>query len=235
MSDYTRPESAAFAAKAGSSSQEAALAWFAYCFTPSCPSAREELASHLDLLLQQRLPDGYYATSLQGMEGDIRQKAHLLLIGRYLAGNAELLEATASGDLAEVANQLCKSVGGAVRAERDSLRKKLDRESEHIEQGSDPDSIPDLQNTHPANRRALWELPFEQQQLLVFAALEKAVIQNLVSGRSAGLAREMVSEGKSQSDVARCRGITRQSVHEALGPVREVIAELIEREEFPLS
>jgi hypothetical protein len=235
MSHYTRPKSAAFATKAGSSSQEAALAWFAYCFTPRCPSAREELASHLDLLLQQRLPDGYHATPLQGMEGDIRQKAHLLLIGRYLAGNAKLLEATASGDLAEVANQLCKSVGGAVRAECDSLRKKLDRESEHIEEGSDPDSIPDLQNTHPANRRALWELPFEQQRLLVFAVLEKAVVQELVSSRSAGLARELVEDGKSQSDLARSCGVSRQSVHEALGPVREILAKLIESEEFPLS
>jgi hypothetical protein len=169
------------------------------------------------------------------MEGDIRQKAHLLLIGRYLAGNAELLKATAAGDLDEAASQLCKSVGGAVRAECASQRRILNRESEHIEQGSDPDLIADQQNTHPAIRRALWELPFEQQQLLVFAVLEKAVIQDILSSRSAGLAREMVGEGKSQSDVARSRGITRQSVHEALGPVREVIAELIEREEFPLS
>lgn len=234
MSHHTRPKSAAFAAKAGSSSQEAALAWFAYCFTPSCPSAREELANHLDRLLQQRLPDDC-AAPLQGMEGDIRQKAHLRLIGKYLAGNAQLLEATASGDLAEVANQLRKSVSGAVRTECNSLRRKLNRDLTHIEEGTDPDTVLAPRTMHPANRTALWELPFEQQQLLVFVALEKAVTQDLVSSRSAGLAREMVEDGKSQSDVARSRGITRQSVHEALGPVREVIAELIESEEFPLS
>lgn len=235
MSHHTRPKSAAFAAKAGSSSQEAALAWFAYCFAPGMPSAREELANHLDRLLQERLPDGCYAAPLQGMEGDIRQKAHLLLIGRYLAGNAELLQATVAGDLDEVAKELFKSAAGAVRAERDSLRRKLNRELEHIKEVSDLESIPDLRNTHPANCRALWELPFEQQQLLVFAALEKAVTQHLVTSRSAGLAREMVEDGKSQSDVARSRGVSRQSVHEALGPVREILAKLIEAEEFPLT
>jgi hypothetical protein len=169
------------------------------------------------------------------MEGDIRQKAHLLLIGRYLAGNAELLQATAAGDLNEVAKELFKSAAGAARAERDSLRKKLDRESRRIKEGLDLDSIPDLQNAHPANRMALWELPFEQQQLLVFAALEKAVTQELVSSRSAGLALAMIDEGKSQSDLARSRGISRQSVHESLAPVREVISKLIEAEEFPLT
>jgi hypothetical protein len=88
---------------------------------------------------------------------------------------------------------------------------------------------------HPANRGTLWELPFEQQQLLVFTALEGAVTRGLVSGRSASLARELMSEGKSQSDLARSHGITRQSVHVALAPVRAAISKLIDAEEFPLT
>jgi hypothetical protein len=171
----------------------------------------------------------------RGRENGFDERLNPLLIGRYLAGNAELLEATASGDLAEVANQLRKSVSGAVRTECDSLRRNLNRDLTHIEEGTDPDTVLAPRTMHPANRTALWEMPFEQQQLLVFVALEKAVTQHLVSSRSAGLAREMVEDGKSQSDLARSRGVSRQSVHEALGPVREILAKLIEGEEFPLS
>lgn len=235
MSHHTRPKSAAFSAKAGSSSQEAACSWFGYCFAPRCRSAREELAIHLDRLLQERLPDGCCVPPLQGHEADLRQKANLLLIGRYLAGNTKLLEATAAGDLAEVANQIRRSVGGAISAEHNSLQKKLYHDLSHIKEDADPDTVLAARTIHPANRRTLWELPFEQQQILVFAALEKAVTQHLVTNRSAGLAREMVEDGKSQSDLARSRGISRQSVHEALGPVREILAQLIENEEFPLS
>ena len=212
MKHHNKTEPAAFPEKAGYQPTEIARAWLAYCSRPKCPKAREDFAERLDELLKSQLPDGRCAGALKGLEGDIRQEAYLLLVGRYLAGNPGLLAATFAADAAEAENQLRKSAAAAIRSAARSMAKALARERQRTECGADPDAIAEAGTMHPANRASLWELPFDQQRLLVFAALESAVTSKLLGRRGAGMLREMVEKGMSQGELARARGISRQSV-----------------------
>lgn len=234
MKHHNKPEPAAFPEKAGYQPTEIARAWLAYCSRPKCQKARKDFAERLDELLKSRLPDGRCTGAIKGLEGDIRQEAYLLLVGRYLAGNPTLLAATFAADAAEADNQLRKSAAAAIRSAAQSMAKALVRERQLIECGADPDAIAEVGTMHPANRTSLWELPFEQQRLLVFAALESAVTAKLLGRRGAGMLREMVEKGMTQSELARARGISRQSVQETLALVRKLIASLVEAREMPL-
>ena len=236
MCHHIQTKSAAPSTEAGYSSRtKLACTWLVYCSEPSCPKALHDFAVCLDEALKLRLPDGCCTGIIKEREADIRQEVYMLLVARYFSGNPELLAATAAADIAEIGNQLCKSINGAIRAVSRCLRKSLIREQESIRYVADPDAILVPRNVHPANRKTLWELPFEQQMMLVFVALEGAVTKKLFSTRGASMAREMLERGMSQSALARSRGISRQSVHETIAPVRGILSALIEEKEFPLT
>jgi len=210
-----------------------ALAWLNYCDHQESQEAAEHLAFHLDRHFKERLPDRRCTGVLVGREEEIRQEAYLLLVGRYLAGNRELIEATEARDHAEIANQILKSLAGSITAISRTLTKHTIRYRQ-LHSG-DPDHCPEATCVHPACRTGLWELPFELQREIVFAALRHAIQQKLLAARGANIAMTMVDEGLTQSDVAASLGISRQAVHQHLLPVRNYLRGRIDEQEFPLS
>jgi len=236
MLNNNNTKSAAFTNKAGYSLKTSGLAetWLDYCANLDCRQSSDHLAVHLDKLFKSRLPIGHYDGILMGCEEDVRQEACLLAISKYLAGNPELMAATAGRCLQEIDRQIRKSVNGSIKTVFRALLKSLARHQAHHEYGSDPDTIPHANCDHPARRKILWELPFELQRTIVVAALRSAVADNLLSARSADVVIEMVNEGFSQSMMAKKLGVTRQTINERIAPVRKLIAALVEAQEFPI-
>ncbi len=237
MLNNNNTKSAAYTNKAGYSQTISDLAetWLDYCANPDCCQARDHLAVNLDKLFQSRIPIGHYNGILMGCEEDVRQEACLLAASNYLAGNRELMAATAGRCLAEIDNQIRKSVNGSIKAAFQTLLKSLARHHALHQYEADPDAVQQASCEHPARRKILWELPFELQRTIVFAALRNAVAENLLSARSADVVIEMVENGLSQSAMAKKLGVTRQTMNERIAPVRKVIATLVEAQEFPLT
>ena len=208
-----------------------ASAWLSYCRDPKCREACGHLAVQLNGLLKIRVPDGLYQGVLKGLEDEVRQEAYLLLVGKYLAGNPELIAATAAGSRKEIANQIMKSICGSIRSVRQTMKKQRWRRMDIYACGEDIDAIPRV--WHPAQRSSLWDLPFELQREMVFASLQNAIEEKLLKARSARIAMTMVDEGLTQSDIAKSLGISRPAVHQMLAPVRDYLRSDIEKREFP--
>ena len=207
-----------------------AKAWISYCNSPE--SAEGELALHLDALLRKRLPAGHYKGVIKGQEDEVRQEAYLLLVQRYLAGNAALFAATARGDEGEIANQIDKSLRGSLKSVARTLKKGARRRLKTHDYDADVDAL--CGADHPANRRNFWALPFEAQRALVFSVLRRAAEQNRLPRRSVEIASDMLGREMSQSWLAKSRGISRQAVHQHVARVRDLLKREIRRTEFPM-
>jgi len=233
---FNNTKSAAFTKRAGYSKQQSDLAgaWLGYCAEPDCRQAQDHLAVRMDEVIRSRLPNGHYDGILSGCEEDVRQEACLLAMGNYLAGNPELMAATAGRCLEEIDRQIRKSVNGSIKTAFRSALKSLARHHALHEYGTGSDTLLQATCDHPAQRKILWELPFELQRTIVFAALRNAVADNLLSAHSADVVVEMVDKGLSQSAMAKTLGVTRQTMNERIAPVRKLIANLVEAQEFPL-
>ena len=210
-----------------------ASAWLSYCRDPECREVCGHFAIKLDALLKSRVPDGLYQGILKGLEDEVRQEAYLLLVGKYLAGNSDLIAATAAGSRKEITNQITKSLCGSIRSVRQTMKRLRWRYLELHPCGVDLDTCPQVICEHPAQRTSLWVLPFELQRQMVFASLQNAIQEKLLVARSARIAMTMVDEGLTQSDIAKSLGISRPAVHQMLAPVRDYLKRDIETREFP--
>ena len=232
-------QSAVFQKKAGYSpnitKRNLTSAWLKYARNPACPAATDHLAICLDALLKFRLPRGRYTGILKGHEDEVRQDAYLLLIQKYLAGNPELMAATAAGDSQLIAAEIERSLGSSIRSVSKSLKKQMLRHQEIHTYGVDLDSYETNSCLHPAYREKLWQLPFDLQRKLVFAALRHAVRENLLQPGNAQAAKDMLGKGLTKSQLAKSLGISRQAVHQRLASVSEFLKKHIETQEFPLA
>lgn len=223
MKDYRSPESP--------KNPGLAKAWIAFCTSPE--AAQSELACHLDALLKAGMPDGRCQGPMSGQEDEIRQEAYLLLVQRYLAGNAALFDATEALDEQEIAEQIQRSARASLRVTKRSITKAVLRRAKMHDHEVDIDAV--CGADHPANRASLWALPFEVQRELVFSILRRAAEENLLPTRSLSVARDMLELELSQTRVAKNHGISRQSVHQHVERVREVLKRAMARTEFPLT
>jgi len=206
-------------------------AWIAFC--SSADAAEDELARHLDVLLKSRLPDGCCKGLIAGREDDIRQEAYLLLVQRYLAGNPALLNATEALDENEIAEQIEKSARASVTAVKRSMKKAALKCAKAHDDDADVESV--CGADHPANRGNLWALPCELQRALVFSILRRVAKENLLTLRAVSFATDMLELDLTQSLVAKARGVSRQSAHQHLSRVREVLRTEIVHAEFPMT
>jgi hypothetical protein len=153
----------------------------------------------------------------------------------YLAGNTDLVVATALGDQWAITEEIQKSLGGSIRAVSKTLKKQLLYHQKMHVYGEDLDTHANNSCVHPACHKNIWELPFDLQRQIVFASLRIAIRDNLILARSARLALEMLEKGLSQSQIARSRGVSRQAVHAVMAPVRQHLAMIVATQEFPLA
>jgi len=208
------------------------MAWIAFRSDPQEPMAREHLATELDLLIRTRLPNGRFGELLQGHEADMRQEAHVLIL-RFLSGNRELSLPTEDENLVEIENQIQRSVSGCCRAVFFNFRKRALRYRAFHNCGVDVDAVEHPVCMHPANRTRLWELPIALQRKIIIQIMGEAVRDHLLCPQNAAIASDMVMAEKSQSEIAKSRGISRQAVHARLTKIRSLLGPLLETTEFP--
>ena len=235
----TNPHSkpAAFPEKAGNSPESSipdiASAWLSYCGDPDSQANRDHMAHNLDQIFKSRLPNERYDGIMKGREADVRQEAYLLLVSNYLPGNEGLFAATQAGNITEISNQIEKSLNGSIRSTYQTLRKSILRHLQFHAYGDDPDATAQGACQHPAHRTTMWDLPYETQRELVFAALHVAVREKHLKPHHAAVATAMVDREMSQQQLATEMGVTRQTIHQRLQPVREFLQAHIETLEFP--
>jgi DNA-directed RNA polymerase specialized sigma24 family protein len=205
-------------------------AWISFC---ASPDNQDELARQLDALLKSRLPDGRCQEPIAGQEDEIRQEAYLLLVQRYLSGNPALFDATEVLDMDEIAEQIERSARASLTAVKRAMKKAALKRAHRHDDDTSLDAV--CGADHPANRGNLWALPYEVQRALVFSTLRRAADENLLPQQSVSLATDMIELDLTQSLVAKAQGVTRQSVHQHLARVREVLKSEITHVEFPMA
>jgi len=203
-----------------------------WTFHVSHPQWGRKLASLIDERLRQMLPEGCLKDVLIGQESEIRQCAALMLLQRFLNGNQQLQFATEQKDLAEVANQLQRSISASLRIASRRLRRSLQRDRSRFTEFNE---IANTQKTiHPACREKVCELPFEAQRSLLLLLLEEGVRARSISPANSRMVQLMVDQELSQTEMAAELGITRQAVNQRIRCVAEGLEDSIEKAEFPL-
>jgi len=221
--------------KSAGYSPDLALAWLNFCDDRENQAANDHLAVHIDAILKERLPDKNYKGILSGREQEVRQEAYLLAVGKYLAGNPDLIAVTAVRNRLGIESQIRRSVGGSIKSAAQTLKKRIKRHWQLHSYGENIDGLPQAVCIHPAHRTSHWELPYEEQRQMVFSALRNALKKKLLHARNAKILMDMINEGLSQSEMAKRLGISRAAVHQRLEPVRKYVKGHIETQEFPRS
>jgi len=197
------------------------------------PDWGEKFASLLDQRLKQMLPERCLWEILQGQESEIRQRAALMLLGWFLKGNKQLQRATELDDLAEVANQIQRSINAALRVSMYKVRTLMVRDLKRFTQFNDKKHS--AQCIHPALHKNTWELPFEAQRSLLLLLLEDAESTRAIAPSHAGMVRRMVDHSMTQADIAKELGISRPAVNQRIKGVGAAIAKSLEKAEFPIA
>lgn len=204
-------------------------AWLASADDSQSADKLDKLAIELDTTLRHRLPSGTFRGILAGREDEVRQDAAILLVEGFLLGNRRLMRATRAGNVSEAANQLSRSISGAISISIRRLRRQAARYFARFQPISDHDHGTCC---HPSDRQ-YWSLPLAVQRALALQALHVAVTGRLITRQQASLA-EAIATGTSQATAAREYGISRSAISQRLQPVRRYLGEVLTNLEFPL-
>jgi len=214
-------------------SDSLADSWIAFVQTPDDEPARNRFATELNDLARKFLRSSALIPPLKSLSDDLSQEACLLLFSTLLTGNKHLDAATRARHRSMIAGQLRCSVSAALRFAKWKALKKLVRTPDHPQPAKEKREI--VTDQHPANFRALSELPFETQQKLVLDMLRQAVRELHLTSDHAELARTLLENDLTQADLARSLGVSRQAVSQRLNPVWRYLRKAIDDQEFPLS
>jgi len=179
------------------------------------------------------LPEGCLRDILQGQESEIRQRAVLLLLERFLRGNHLLTKATENNDLTQVANQIQRSINAALRLSKSKVQSSILRDRRRFIEFDE--RVHSSQDLHPSCREKVSELPLETQRSLLLLLLEEGVRERSISEANSTMVHQMMEQGMSQSEMAEEMGISRQAVNQRIRCVADVVQEELEKREFPSS
>jgi len=213
-------------------SSELAQAWLAYTNAPDCKRKAQEFEVELNKTLKCWVPDGTQTGVLTGLESEIRQRAAILLIDRFLAGNAGLTSSTPSGSVPESRKYLAQAINRAVKYSRQAILRYESGVASKHEFREDINSLAFV--THPTQHRNVWELPLDLQLQLVLGGLRMAIREKEIPLKTVEMIRFMIKNGTSASDIARQLKISPQAVHQRLRKSGEYLWNHIEKTEFPL-
>ena len=202
-----------------------------YASHPTSEPALNHLASAIDAFLRRRLPSGKLVGRLEGREAEIRQNTEILLFRRYLDGNAELRIATATGNKKEVTNQLQRSIFGALNV----CWLLINRHLEKLEKLEAPLPSEEACGScdHPSNLPDS-DLTLSEQKRLALAFLEEGVKQMKISKENAEIAKDILTTGISQVEIAAKMKISKQAVHQRVAPVQKFLRKKIKERELTI-
>ena len=135
-----------------------------------------------------------------------------MLFVNLLAGNRELAIATRNRKQLEVTRQLHRSASAALKFSRWKLLKKSCREVTLFR--LDEENIDAVSCQHTSSFNALHRLPLDAQQKLVLDTIREAVAQLQLGPNTAELARTLIEENVTQTELAKSLGVTRQAVNQ---------------------
>lgn len=204
-------------------------AWLAFAAAPLLNENLNTLAECIEADVRRRIPEASPEGCL-GIREDILQNTCLRLLSGHLAGNANLLVATKSGDESAIHRQLRVSISTALNYERREAMRRVNRYSSRQRELTEHNAG---MCHHPAGR-SFWELPYELQRELALAALRLAVSHRLITHSNASIASRMIEGNLSEAEVSREMGVSRQAVNQQMKRIRTRLPKLIATQEFPL-
>jgi len=149
---------------------------------PKCKRKFDLFGVDLSERLEQFLPDGFSYGSLKSQDADIRQEAAKLLLTSYLSGNSDLRMALRGGVISDIADQLDRSLQGAIKAVTSSLLRANEVRIRHhqrvIETCMEWSSCDEKSN---ASKNALREAGLED---LLLSTRDTEIIRQFLAGRS---------------------------------------------------
>jgi len=210
------------------------VSWLALNVSPRDISKLNRFAQELDFALRVKFPTGTLGRSMPGTESEIRQNAAILLLDKYLAGNRELTAATATANIAEIANQLDRSIAAALKVCHLQLRERRKKEAEKLEKILD--EYPRLPYVLPASSTRLWQLPNALKHVLALKLLQISVQRRQASKASAKIVRALLlDETMTQADMARKLAVSPSAISQTVHSVAKKIRTLAKEIDFPQS
>lgn len=206
--------------------------WKSFLADPTNKETLNNFANVLDRDLRIKLPNGALKGILRGYEPEIRQDAAILVLDRYLAGNRNLTEATANGEIETISNELGRSMNAALRICRLRHSRRIHKEF-RLREELDPEDFR-LPTTSAASDLHFWELPYSIRHLLTLKLLQLAVTDHNISPKTANLAIEMLEGGLSQADMAKNQGVSRAAISQSVKMIRKELKLLASKIEGPL-
>jgi DNA-directed RNA polymerase specialized sigma24 family protein len=177
----------------------------------------EFLASKLDQIAKDKLPDGCLDGVLRDQEPEIRQDAVLLALRWYVqSANKEEWIAT-------------RSLAYALRFIKLRYARRLSKQPEHVQ--LDEDAIPVslvLANpdTHPMSRRL-------HATHMAVQAIHQATQHRRISMSNAAIALMVLQDGQSIGAIAKKLNLSRGAIHQQINRVRAALPAILEQNEEP--
>ncbi len=211
-----------------------ARAWLAFWQEPEDTEALNRVGVEIDPILRNFLSRRFRGTP-PSWRHDVLQEAGHLLYWRYLVGNKRLTEASKRADRAEIENQIHAAAWTSLQTTIREFRRRFRAYCQLFDSSGEFDDKLANSCRHPAQRTVVTELSLDERIQIIDRALRRAAIEGSLSANSIEIARTLLSEGCSQSELADTRGVSRQAISQCLDPVRRYLREAVDAEEFPLS
>lgn len=226
----TRAAKAAGKKKSGKKFLEA---WLSYHADPHKEGTKEALAVEVDAALKRGYPR-LRGQWLQGSEADVQSRAATLLVDSYFTGNRRLLRATKRGDLPKIADELLRSLRGAVStAKRDTL-KPIRKHLKLLDEVARVSARTLRSVRHPANFRGLHDLPIAAQRELLIDLVGQGVDSEAITRETGQLATKVIDENMTPTAAGCALGMSRRKAHAQMQRLRGYINRNLEQTEFPM-
>jgi hypothetical protein len=228
-----KPIRAAKAAGRKKSGQKLVDAWISYHADPREAKARNSLALEVDAAIGRGYPR-LRGEWLQGSEEDVKSRAVSLLVDSYLMGNRKLQRATERGDLRRIADQLLRSLRGAMATAKRETLKPIRRHRKLLAEVARASARANLSVRHPANYRSLRDLPLAAQRELLIDLVAQGVESSAIAGETGRLATKVIEEDMTPTAAGRSLGMSRRKAHAQMQRLRGYLNRNLGHTEFPM-
>ncbi len=208
-------------------------AWLAYHADPHKEGTKEALAVEVDAALKRGYPR-LRGQWLQGSEADVKSRAATLLLDSYFMGNRRLRRATNRGDVPKMADELLRSLRGAVSTAKRETLKPIRRHLKLLDEVARVSAKTLRSVRHPANFRGLHDLPTAAQKEVLLDLVGQGVDSEAITRETGRLATKVIDEDMTPTAAGRALGMSRRKAHAQMQRLRGYINRNLEQTEFPM-